>query len=285
VQPRAARADDDERLSTDIPIEDKKTFNWIQGLRQCEQAAAQMPDTRLVCVMDREADFFELFDAQRQRNKVDLLVRAKHDRITGDKLTLFDQMRSDTVKSRLALAVPRQSARAKKSKQKARAGHPQRMAQVQLRYREIVLPAPKHHAGKSALRLWAVHVRETYPPAGVAALEWLLLSTREIASVEQAHECLRWYCLRWRIEDWHRVLKSGCRVEALQHKTAVRLQRALAFNLVIAWRIMLLTLLGRQAPELPAELLFSELEIQVLQAYAKKTASPDPYCSARLYAS
>ena len=75
-----------------------------------------------------------------------------------------------------------------------------------------------------------MHVRETYPPAGVAALEWLLLSTREIASVEQAHECLRWYCLRWRIEDWHRVLKSGCRVEALQHKTAVRLQRALAFN-------------------------------------------------------
>ena len=212
-------------------------------------------------------------------------MRAKHDRITGDKLTLFDQMHSDTVKSHLAIAVPRQSARPKKSKQKARAGHPQRMAQVQLRYREIVLPAPKHHAGKAPLRLWAVHVRETHPPAGVAALEWLLLSTREIASVEQAHECLRWYCLRWRIEDWHRVLKSGCRVQALQHKTAVRLQRALAFNLVIAWRIMLLTLLGRQAPELPAELLFSELEIQVLQAYAKKTASPDPYCSARLYAS
>ena len=279
------RADDDQRLSTDIPIEDKKTFHWIQGLRQCEQAAAQMPQTRLVCVMDREADFFELFDAQRRRNKVDLLVRAKHDRITGDKLTLFDQMRSDTVKSHLAIAVPRQSARPKKSKQKARAGHPQRMAQVQLRYREIVLPAPKHHAGKSPLRLWAVHVREPHPPAGVAALEWFLLSTREIASVEQAHECLRWYCLRWRIEDWHRVLKSGCRVEALQHKTAVRLQRALAFNLVIAWRIMLMTLLGRQAPELPAELLFSDLEIQVLQAYAKKTPSNDPYCSARPYAS
>jgi hypothetical protein len=280
-----ARADNGERLSIDIPIEDKKTFSWIQGLRQCEQAAARMPQTRLVCVMDREADFFELFDEQRRRNKVDLLVRAKHDRITSAKLTLFDAVRSSTVKSRLAIAVPRQSARPKKSKQKARAGHPQRMAQVQLRYREIVLPAPKHHAGKSPLRLWAVHVRETRPPAGVARLEWLLLSTREITCAEQACECLRWYCLRWRIEDWHRVLKSGCRVEALQHKTAARLKRAIAFNLVIAWRIMLLTLLGRHAPELPADVLFSDLEIEVLQAYAKKTASTDPCCSARSYAS
>ncbi len=280
-----ARADNDDRLSTDIPIEEKKTFGWVHGQRQCEQAAARMPDTRLVCVMDREADFFELFDEQRRRNKVDLLVRAKHDRVITDKRTLFDQIRSGAVKDRLAIPVPRQSTRAKKSKQKARAGHPQRMAQVQLRYREVVLPAPKHHADKLPLRLWAVHVRETRPPAGVAPLEWFLLSTREITCAEQAHECLRWYCLRWRIEDWHRVLKSGCRVEALQHKTAARLKRAIAINLVIAWRIMLLTLLGRQAPQLPADVLFSDLEIEVLQAYAKKTASNDPSCLARPYAS
>jgi hypothetical protein len=275
----------EQRASANIPIEQKKTFDWIQGLRQCEQAAARMPQTRLVSVMDREADFFELFDEQRQRNKVDLLVRAKHDRLTAEERTLFEQVRSGPARSRLAIAVPRQSSRAKKSKQQARAGHPKRMAQVQLRWREVVLPPPKHQAGKTALRLWVVHVRETRAPAGAARLEWFLLSTREIASVEQACECLRWYCLRWRIEDWHRVLKSGCRVEALQHKTATRLKRAIAFNLVIAWRIMLLTLLGRQAPELAANVLFSDLEIEVLQAYAKKTASNDPYCLARPSAS
>ena len=279
------READDRRTSANIPIEEKKTFDWIQGLRQCEQAAARMPQTRLVSVMDREADFFELFDEQRRRNKVDLLVRAKHDRLTADQRTLFDQVRSGPAKSRLAIAVPRQSSRPKKSKSQACAGHPKRLAQVQLRYREVVLPPPKHHAGKTALRLWVVHVRETRAPAGAARLEWFLLSTREITSVEQACECLRWYCLRWRIEDWHRVLKSGCRVESLQHKTAARLKRAIAFNLVIAWRIMLLTLLGRQAPELPADVLFSDLEIEVLQAWAKKTASNDPYCSARPSAS
>ena len=83
---------------------------------------------------------------------------------------------------------------------------------------------------------------------------------------------MRWYVLRWRIEDWHRVLKSGCRIEDLAHKTAERLRRVIAINLVIAWRIMLMTLLGREVPELPAEILFSDIELRTLQAYAKKKA-------------
>ena|GEM_PF-2680705 len=91
------RGADDQRTSANIPIEQKKTNDRIQGLRQCEQAAARMPQTRLVSVMAREADFFELFDEQRQRNKVDLLVRAKHDRCIDDpsraeQRTLFERL-------------------------------------------------------------------------------------------------------------------------------------------------------------------------------------------------
>ena len=280
-----AKPEHDQRPSYAVPIEQKKTFAWIEGLRECVQLAGQAPNTRLVCVMDREGDFFELFDEQRRRDKVDLLVRAKHDRRTDGPRTLFEQVRRSTERARLVITVPRQSARPKKSKQHARAGHAQRAAQVQLRYREVELPAPKHHPGKAPIRLWVVHAREVRAPAGVVPLEWFVLSTHEVTCVEQAQECLRWYCLRWRIEDWHRVLKSGCRIEALQHKTAGRLKRAIALNLVIAWRIMLLTLLGRQSPELPADVLFSDLEIEVLQAYAKKTESTDPCCLARPCAS
>ena len=166
--------------------------------------------------------------------------------------------------------------RAKKSKQKARVGHPERMAQVELRHLEVDIPAPKHQAGKRALTLRVVHVLEPHPPADTAPLEWFLLTTLTLQTAAQAHACLRWYCLRWRIEDWHRVLKSGCRIEALQHKTAERLKRAIAINLVIAWRIMLMTLLGRECPDLPAEVLFSDPEIEVLQAYAKKNDSTNP---------
>ena len=154
--------------------------------------------------------------------------------------------------------------------------HAQRKAQVELRYREIEFRPPSSQPAKEAIRLRVVHVLETSPPADVAPLEWFLQTICAITTPEQAQECLRWYCLRWRIEDWHRVLKSGCRIEALQHKTAERLKRAIAINLVIAWRIMLMTLLGRECPDLPAEVLFSDPEIEGLQAYAKKNDSPSP---------
>jgi hypothetical protein len=265
------RDKDDSRPTSAIPIEEKKTFAWIEGLRQCNEVAAQLPDTRQVIVMDREADFYELFDEQR-RSRVELLVRAKHDRVTGEELNLFDSVRQSPVQSQLQIPVPRQSSRAKKSKQKARAGHKQRTAHVELRWREVEFRAPKG-SDKKALTLRVVHVLEPSPPLDAEPVEWFLLTTCEITTTQQAQECLRWYCLRWRIEDWHRVLKSGCRIEALQHKTAERLKRAIAINLVIAWRIMLMTLLGRVGPDLPAELLFSDAEIEVLQAYAKKSES------------
>jgi hypothetical protein len=184
----------------------------------------------------------------------------------------------------MLIDVPRQSARPKKSKQKARDGHPGRETQVALRYREIEFQPPAQHQDKQPIKLWVVHVRETRRPRDALPVEWFLLSTRRIESVQQAQECLRWYGLRWRIEDWHRVLKSGCRIEALQHKTAERLKRAIAINLVIAWRIMLMTLLGRQCPELPAQVMFSDLEIDVLQAYAKKTKLTSPSGWAMQYA-
>ena len=81
------------------------------------------------------------------------------------------------------------------------------------------------------------------------------------------------YCLRWRIEDWHGVLKIDCSIEALQHKTAEQPKRAIAIHLVLAWRIVLMTLLGRASPDVPAERLFSNLEIEVRQAYAKQDES------------
>jgi len=265
-----------ERDADAIPIEQKKTFAWIKGLRECVEVAAQVPDTRLICVMDREADFFELFDEQRQSGRVDLLVRAKHDRATAEDLNLFESVRQSPLRGELTIEVPRQSERPKKSKQKAREKRVQRSAQAALRYRQIELAAPPAHRGKQPITLTVVHVVEPSPPAGAKALEWFLLTSCEISTLEQARSCLRCYGLRWRIEDWHRVLKSGCAIEDLQHKTAERLKRAIGINLVIAWRIMLMTLLGRQCPELPTEVLFSDLEIEVLNAYAKKNESPSP---------
>lgn len=200
-----------------------------------------MPATHQISVSDREADFFEFFSEPRHA-RVDLLVRAKL------------------------------------SKQKAHPFRAKRTAQVALRYEQIELPPPSNLKNNANIKLWGVHIQEIAPPSNEKPLEWFILTTINITNNRIAEKCVRWYRLRWRIEYWHRVLKSGCSTDKLQHNTAERLKRSIAINMVVAWRIMLMTLLGRECPELPAELLFSDLEIEVLTAQAKKKKPLDsPY--------
>lgn len=266
------KAPDDHRPSWAVPIEEKETFHWIEGLRDTVDLAAQMPQTRLINVCDREADFFELFEEQCRHKCVDLLVRANHNRgLMDEPFKLFEAVRQAPLRTKVQVHVPHQSARPKLSKKKARPKRPSRQAHMEVRYQRIQLRPPKYYADKDPIDIWVIHAVESSPPAGTKAVEWFLLSTVNMTSSEDAVQCLRWYCLRWRIEDWHRVLKSGCAVERIAHDTAERIGRAIAINLVIAWRIMLMTLLGRETPELPPEVLFSDIELQVLRAYSKKT--------------
>jgi len=265
------KSPEDNRPAFAIPIEEKKTFCWIEHHRDLVEIAAEMPHTRLIDVCDREADFFELFEEQSRSPRVDLLVRAQHNRnLPEEPFKLFEAVRRAPVHSRVRVHLPRQSARPKRSKQKASPGRAVRFADLAVRYIRIQLRPHSYHKDKKPIDVWVIHAIEENTPPQTKAVEWFLLTTIDMTSVQDAEQCLRWYCLRWRIEDWHRVLKSGCRIEDIAHETVERLQRAVAINLVIAWRIMLMTLLGRETPELPAEVLFSNIEIRVLRAFAKK---------------
>ena len=266
-----SKSPDDKRPPSAIPIEEKKTFCWLEAVRDCQSLKPLMPHTTIVNISDREADFFEMFDDQRNNSPdVELLVRAKHDRTTTGEYKLFETARRSQVAAKVEIKIPRQSARTKKSKQKVKAKRASRTAQVSIRTAQIELNPPPYHNDKSPIKIGVVHVKEDNPPENAEAVEWFLLTTLDVQSVKTALKCVKWYCLRWRIEDWHRVLKSGCNAETLANKTAERLKRAVAIKLVIAWRIMLMTLLGRETPALPAEILFSDLEIKVLDAWAKK---------------
>ncbi len=114
-----------------------------------------------------------------------------------------------------------------------------------------------------------MHVCEESAPDNLEPLEWFLLTSLPVTSRQQALKILKWYRLRWRIQDWHRVLKSGCKVEYLGHRTGERIERAVTINAVIAWRLTAMTLLGRDTPELPADILFSDIEIIALENFAK----------------
>ncbi|WP_459937727.1 IS4 family transposase [Desulfonatronum parangueonense] len=271
--PEPLSPEEKKRPSSTVPIEEKKTFDWIEHHRDLVEIKEQLPGTRLIHVCDREADFFELFDEQRANSSVDLLVRAKHDRnIGGEPGKLFATVAEQKALGRIEISVPRQSARPKKSKQKARAKRGERKAVLELRAMPVQIRPPGSNLEKLPVDIWVVHIREKHPPANDDRVEWFLLTTIAVASFDDAKICLNWYQLRWRIEDWHRVLKSGCRIEDLAHETAERLRRAIAIKMVIAWRIMLMTLLGRETPDLLADILFSSLELRVLEAFSKKTS-------------
>jgi len=202
-----------------------------------------MPQTRLIDVCDREADFFELFDAQRQNPVVDVLIRAQFNRkLVAESVKLFDAVRQSPVLSSLCVPIPRQSARPKKSKQSARAQRRARTAQMAVRSKRVRLPPTGTCSDKQPIDIWVVHALEINPPDNAKAIEWFVLTSIDVSLAADAEQCLRWYCLRWRIEDWHRVMKSGCRIEDLGHQSVERLRRAIAINMVIAWRIMLMTL-------------------------------------------
>ena len=275
------KSPEDERLSYQIPIEEKDTFLWIQGLRDTAEVAAKMPQTWLINVCDREADFFELFDEQRRQpnSAVDLLVRTNHNRVIeeepGKRGKLFNVVRKSPLQTKVKIPVDRQSARPKLNKKQARPKRPGREAELEVRYRRVQLTS-KYHPDKERLDVWVIHAVEAAPPEGAIPVEWFLTTTIDLRSPEDAVQCLRWYCLRWRIEDFHRVLKSGCAIEKIAHETADRLRRVLAINMVVAWRIMLMTLLGREVPDLPPEVLFSDIELKVLNDFARKKKYEPP---------
>ena len=257
------------------PIAEKDSNRWLVTYQDGIELAATLPATRFISVADREGDIFELFDLQRRQSgkKPDLLVRAKCDRrLEETERKLFAELAEVPLAGEVTLPVPRQREHVGKPSKPGRPGLPAREAAVEVRFKEVTILAPQtaQTRDRAPLRLWAIYLEEKNVPAGATALRWLLLTTVQVVSLKQALRCVRWYGRRWRIEEWHRVLKSGCKIEEHQNHSAEALLRAITLDAVIAWRIMVLVLLGREVPGLPAEVIFDSDECEVLELLAKK---------------
>ena len=260
---------DEAEKAQDRPIEEKESHRWLSTIEDLNSVVEYLPETELLAVGDRESDMFELFDYRRCKAPgVHLLVRAKHNRcLEQHSRKLFDHLEALPAMSQARIQVPRQREKKSKPSKPGRIALPSRTATVDLKWDKVTLspPATTQTRDLQPVEIYALSVVEHKAPEGAKALRWVLLTTVPIGSRKEALRCLRWYTLRWRIEEWHRVLKSGCRMEAHQHRTADRLARAVCIDAVIAWRAMLLALLGREIPEMPCELLFPSWECTLLE--------------------
>src|SRR6266487_5131069 len=188
------------------PIDDKESHKWLTSLAALAPARTACPTTQLISVGDREADVYDLFTAARPAG-VELLVRATQDRCVAEsEHRLWAALSAQPVSAELTVHVPRHP------------NQPARQARLSLRWRSVNLKPPQRRQAEHlpSVRLWGVWAVEREPPAGVPALEWLLLTTVPVQTAADAVERLEWYSVRWGIEVWHKVLKSGCRLEHRQ---------------------------------------------------------------------
>jgi len=154
-------------------------------------------------------------------------------------------------------------------------GQRKREAIIEVRSAELTLTPPAVYPGRHPLTINAVWVHEPDSPEGVAPLDWLLLTTLPVATATQCNDVVETYKLRWLIEDFHFTLKSGCRIEKTQLKTAERIEELLALLSAVATRILQLRQCARTEPDAPCTEILADDEWRVLWAHIRKRPLPD----------
>jgi hypothetical protein len=245
------------------PIEEKESSKWLHSIEATEAIQQQNPDVVLINIGDREADIYDLFKYGAGL-KSKLLVRGSWNRrVEHDENYLWPHLEAQPVAETRHIAVPD-----KKSKKL-------REAKVELRFAPVTICAPSRRRHEEPpVNIYAVYLNEPNPPKGVEPLSWMLLTTLEVTNTEEAWKIVEYYAVRWSIEIFHRILKSGCRIEKRQLQTAERLRKCLALDSIVAWRIQLLTMLGRQVPDLPCDVVFDDHEWKALYCFVNKTTDP-----------
>jgi hypothetical protein len=259
-----------ERLQV-TAIEEKESSKWLVALRETlERAPAGVP---VVTVADRESDFFE-FLTQAKELRAKFLIRARTDRklVPEDSegcASMLEALSVAPALGSITVSVPSNGSR------KART------ASIEVRAAEVAIHPPqrrgapaKASGSSEPVLVTVIGATEQSPPAGSESISWVLLTNLPVKDFESAGEKVQWYGKRWGIETWHKVLKSGCKVEDCMLEQAERLKRYLTLFSIIGVRLMHVAYLARVQPDLPAIEVFSAVEIQVLHLRVTKALPP-----------
>ena len=248
------------------PITEKQSFKWIESLRVTK---ALCRSKTVVTLGDRESDIYEMFSEAAELD-AKILIRAARDRILTENQehqTLWTHMRKTLLSGVQTIYIP------------ARHNQPARFAELEIRYSKVILKPTwrSPHAKEkqlSAVTLQSVWLYEPNPPPGIDRLEWMLLTNMPVDSIEDAIKMGKWYRLRWQIECYHRVLKSGCKIEECRLETYERLKKYARLKSIIAFRLFWLNLINRIHPEISSNQILEEHEWKALCCHIMKTQRP-----------
>ena len=283
----------------DTPIEDKQSMRWLTGLRKAREAALSLPQVQCICIGDSDADIYELFVEPRSSDAAQIhwLIRACRDRALSRKdaspsaaggssgeLTqaqadhLREQLCSTAVLYEQDVVIRRRQSMTAVEKRRRRASRAERKVHLQVHAAQVTLRPPwRQDRRLPPVTVNAVLVREPKAPAGELPIEWILVTTLPIDSIEQVQKIVQYYCVRWNIEILFRTLKSGCRIERRRFEKLPRVKRCLGLYLIVAWRTLFLSHCARDDPLRDCETVFEPCEWQAVWAATQHTLPPQKH--------
>jgi hypothetical protein len=247
------------------PIEEKESIRWVEGVRAAREVAGNCSETECICVADSEADIYELFTEPRtthHQGQLHLLVRVCQDRaLSNGEGHLLEEVRKSPCLYESSVDVSRRIPKTLTETRKRRTRRDARIGEVETRAKTVTLRPPYRPDRKlPEVTLNLVLVEEPHPPEGEEAIQWLLITTLPIETVEQVELIVEYYCIRWQIEVYFRTLKSGCRIESRYFERVGRLLNCLAVYSIVAWKVLYLCRLSRECPDLDCEVVFTPSE-------------------------
>lgn len=258
-----------------LPIEEKETIKWLTSYRIAQELAEHLPETQFVSIADREGDVYELFvetmaiNNEKER-RAEFIIRCSKDRLLkedkkgkGNNKKLKQKISEAPVLGTIEFDMP--ATKTRKS----------RHITQEVRASSIALqPARRIGSKLPGVTVHAVFAKEINTPLGEEPIEWILLTSLPIDTAENAVQVITWYLCRWQIEIFFKILKSGCDVEKLQLQTIDRLKPCLALYMIIGWRILAMTMLGRSCPDIACTAVFDDEEWRAV--YIVLYRSPPP---------
>jgi len=238
-------------------VEEKETRYWLEVMQQTRGALQTLAaDTQPWFQLDRGGDAWPVILDGLEPGQL-FTVRAAHDRRLRSpedepRRYLRESIEASTPLGQYALDV---------------LGGPNRTprtATMEIRSQKIELHLSEKRTGRVfPASITAVLTREISPvPKGQKRIEWLLLTSYAVATAEDAELVIFGYAQRWRVEEFHKIWKSGaCKVEETQLGERDRIVRWATILAAVAMRILRLTYLGRRQPSLPADVEFEAVEI------------------------
>lgn len=269
-------------------IEEKESYCWMADLEHLHTLFSHLNQHRFVLTMDAAGDIFELFAARRYEH-IHILTRVHHDRkLIDTPLKLKDFIRSQDPQGEMEISI---TDRKKTEKGIKRTKKTPRIAKVDLKWSKITIQVPislrtyqKEKAYKP-LDLYVVHAKEnilTDESKGepdFEPIDWYLITSLPIDSLEQAVKVIQFYAARWRIEDFHLVLKEGAAVEKLQYDTPHALKNAITMYALVALQVLRWRYLSQFQADQPMEILgIQSNDFNIVAAFIKNVKKVQIYC-------